>query len=186
MPLVEGSGAVVEGIARVQESAKQRVDSQLAPIDAESTTQHTAIHDHPPQTQSETIHAFPPQIQAPSFPPKLATDDTATQRTDALPPIIHASLPPPLPAASARNSTQLLLNRSLSKGNHLAIDVNRGSTSGSGLESGSTASGVVIGKDKPKEVIRIERDWSNGEEIVQFWSGWVWELEGRVCRSLRL
>ncbi|KAM0746339.1 hypothetical protein T439DRAFT_294260 [Meredithblackwellia eburnea MCA 4105] len=37
----------------------------------------------------------------------------------------------------------------------------------------------VIGKHKPREVLRIERDYSAGE-ICQFWSGWIWELEGRV------
>ncbi|GAA5860498.1 hypothetical protein JCM8547_000323 [Rhodosporidiobolus lusitaniae] len=42
-----------------------------------------------------------------------------------------------------------------------------------------TAPVGVIGKTKPREVIRIERDYSAGE-TCQFWSGWIWELEGRV------
>ncbi|GAA5910710.1 hypothetical protein JCM5296_006820 [Sporobolomyces johnsonii] len=42
-----------------------------------------------------------------------------------------------------------------------------------------TAPVGVIGKTKPREVIRIERDFSGGE-TCQFWSGWIWELEGRV------
>jgi len=37
--------------------------------------------------------------------------------------------------------------------------------------------------DKPREVIRIERDYSSGTGIAQFWAGWIWELEGRVSRS---
>ncbi|GAA6016162.1 hypothetical protein JCM10207_004467 [Rhodosporidiobolus poonsookiae] len=42
-----------------------------------------------------------------------------------------------------------------------------------------TAPVGTIGKTKPREVIRIERDYSAGE-TCQFWSGWIWELEGRV------
>ncbi|GAA5897112.1 hypothetical protein JCM6882_001795 [Rhodosporidiobolus microsporus] len=42
-----------------------------------------------------------------------------------------------------------------------------------------TAPVGVIGKTKPREVIRIERDYSAGE-TCQFWSGWIWELEGRI------
>ncbi|GAA5855321.1 hypothetical protein JCM5353_007411, partial [Sporobolomyces roseus] len=38
----------------------------------------------------------------------------------------------------------------------------------------------TIGVDKPREVIRIERDYSSGTGIAQFWAGWIWELEGRV------
>ncbi|BGP47245.1 hypothetical protein JCM10450v2_003097 [Rhodotorula kratochvilovae] len=37
----------------------------------------------------------------------------------------------------------------------------------------------VIGKTRPREVIRVERDYTAGE-TCQFWSGWIWELEGRV------
>lgn len=29
-------------------------------------------------------------------------------------------------------------------------------------------------------VVRIERDYSNGVDVCQFWPGWLWELEGRV------
>lgn len=43
---------------------------------------------------------------------------------------------------------------------------------------GTTQVGV-IGEHKPREVIRVERDYSGGE-LCQFWSGWIWELEGRV------
>ncbi|TNY17857.1 Golgin subfamily A member 7/ERF4 family-domain-containing protein [Rhodotorula diobovata] len=37
----------------------------------------------------------------------------------------------------------------------------------------------VVGKTRPREVIRVERDYSSGE-VCQLWSGWIWELEGRV------
>jgi len=37
----------------------------------------------------------------------------------------------------------------------------------------------LIKTHKPREVIRIERDYSAGE-IVQFWTGYPAELEGRV------
>ncbi|KAK4698999.1 hypothetical protein P7C70_g7268, partial [Phenoliferia sp. Uapishka_3] len=36
-----------------------------------------------------------------------------------------------------------------------------------------------VGRNKPREMVRIERDYSGGE-LCQFWSGWIWELEGRV------
>lgn len=53
----------------------------------------------------------------------------------------------------------------------------------SSLSPGDTIFGSspvgVIGRTKPREVVRIERDYSMGERC-QFWSGWVWELEGRV------
>ena len=44
---------------------------------------------------------------------------------------------------------------------------------------GSPPAGI-IGIDKPREIIRIERDYSSGTGITQFWAGWIWELEGRV------
>lgn len=37
----------------------------------------------------------------------------------------------------------------------------------------------TIGISRPREVVRVERDYTGGE-IPQFWSGWIWELEGRV------
>ena len=182
MQRAEGNGKEVERNASVQESSKQRVDIELAPSDAGSILQPTVAPALSSETRSDPNHALPDNIHSPSFHSKAATDDSAAKGIEPLPPIIPPSLPPPLPAASSRNSTQLLLSRSISKANHLAINVDGGSTSGSGLESSSTGSGIVIGRDRPKEVIRIERDWSSGEEIVQFWSGWVWELEGRVRR----
>jgi len=38
----------------------------------------------------------------------------------------------------------------------------------------------VIGIHKPREIIRVERDYSIGGEGCQFWSGWIMELEGRI------
>lgn len=40
----------------------------------------------------------------------------------------------------------------------------------------------IIGRHKPREIIRIDRDYSSGE-ICQFWSGYQFELEGRVSRE---
>jgi hypothetical protein len=37
----------------------------------------------------------------------------------------------------------------------------------------------IIGLHKPREIIRIDRDYSSGE-ICQFWSGYPVELQGRV------
>ncbi|KAH8925878.1 hypothetical protein BT69DRAFT_1279332 [Atractiella rhizophila] len=37
-----------------------------------------------------------------------------------------------------------------------------------------------IGVHKPREIIRVERDYSVGSEGCQFWSGWLSELEGRI------
>lgn len=48
---------------------------------------------------------------------------------------------------------------------------------------GSAPQGV-IGKHKPREVIRVERDYTGGE-LCQFWSGWIWELEGRVSQRAK-
>ncbi|GAA5854072.1 hypothetical protein JCM9279_004372 [Rhodotorula babjevae] len=42
-----------------------------------------------------------------------------------------------------------------------------------------TAPVGIVGKTRPREVIRVERDYSAGE-TCQMWSGWVYELEGRV------
>ena len=44
---------------------------------------------------------------------------------------------------------------------------------------GSEPTGT-IGLHHPKEIVRIERDWSAGAEVCQFYSSWVMELEGRV------
>jgi hypothetical protein len=41
----------------------------------------------------------------------------------------------------------------------------------------------IIGKHKPREIVRIDRDYSDGE-ICQFWSGYPMELEGRVSYIL--
>lgn len=59
----------------------------------------------------------------------------------------------------------------------------RSQRSSIGVESvfGSAPKGV-IGKTKPREVIRVERDYEAGE-TPQFFSGWIWELEGRVRAS---
>jgi hypothetical protein len=37
----------------------------------------------------------------------------------------------------------------------------------------------TIGVHHPKEIVRIERDWSGGD-VCQFYTSWVMELEGRV------
>ena len=56
------------------------------------------------------------------------------------------------------------------------------------MHYGSDPTGT-IGVHHPKEVVRIERDWTGpaGGGVVQFQTGWVMELEGRVsfCRDRR-
>ncbi|GAA5927421.1 ERF4 family protein [Sporobolomyces koalae] len=42
----------------------------------------------------------------------------------------------------------------------------------------------TIGQTVPREVIRIERDYSSATNTVQFFSGWIWELEGRVSPTI--
>ncbi|GAA97568.1 uncharacterized protein L969DRAFT_44063 [Mixia osmundae IAM 14324] len=42
-----------------------------------------------------------------------------------------------------------------------------------------------IGKHKPREIVRIERDYTAGE-LPQFWSGFPIELEGRVTPTAHL
>lgn len=41
---------------------------------------------------------------------------------------------------------------------------------------------TTISRQKPKAVLRIERDYTGGE-LCQFWSGFLWELEARVSPS---
>jgi hypothetical protein len=36
----------------------------------------------------------------------------------------------------------------------------------------------LVGRDRPREVVRVQRDYSAGG--VRFFDGWLWELEGRV------
>ena len=43
----------------------------------------------------------------------------------------------------------------------------------------------IIGQHKPRDIVRLDRDYSEGE-ICQFWSGYPFELEGRVRRGLCL
>lgn len=47
-----------------------------------------------------------------------------------------------------------------------------------------TAPSGIIGQHYPKEIIRVERDWSDGE-VCQFHSSYPMELEGRVSRFVR-
>jgi len=42
-----------------------------------------------------------------------------------------------------------------------------------------------IGKHKPREVLRVDRDYTGGE-LCQFWSGYPIELEGRVTPTQHL
>ncbi|KAK4055568.1 hypothetical protein OIV83_000114 [Microbotryomycetes sp. JL201] len=37
----------------------------------------------------------------------------------------------------------------------------------------------TIGRDRPRTIVRIERDYTSGE-VVQFFGGWMWEFEGRI------
>lgn len=36
-----------------------------------------------------------------------------------------------------------------------------------------------MGRKRPRAIVRVERDYTSGE-LCQFWSGWMWEFEGRV------
>jgi hypothetical protein len=38
----------------------------------------------------------------------------------------------------------------------------------------------IIGKHRPREIVRIERDYAAGETVVQYWAGSLPELDGRV------
>ena len=40
----------------------------------------------------------------------------------------------------------------------------------------------IIGVHRPREIIRLDRDYTSGE-VCQFWSGFPLELEGRVSQS---
>lgn len=49
------------------------------------------------------------------------------------------------------------------------------------MHYGSDPTGT-LGVHHPKEIVRIERDWSGpaGGQVCQFYTSWVMELEGRV------
>ncbi|KAK4683549.1 hypothetical protein P7C73_g6696, partial [Tremellales sp. Uapishka_1] len=52
-------------------------------------------------------------------------------------------------------------------------------TPGGGASYFGTSITGIIGRDLPKEMFRIERDWSGGE-VCQFYSTFPMELEGRI------
>lgn len=60
----------------------------------------------------------------------------------------------------------------------------RPSSVGASAHTGDPRRGsVAVGKGRPKTVLRIERNWSAGGStngMVQFWDGWLEELDGRV------
>lgn len=38
----------------------------------------------------------------------------------------------------------------------------------------------ILSRNKPTDILRVERDYASGEGVVQFWSGYPVELEDRV------
>lgn len=129
-----------------------------------SPSSSTASHSFPPQPRplSPTPSPNPPPAPAPLL--SLAAQSTAYDYSSTTTPLGMSAYPST--AAARRPSI-------------------RSARSSVAPESvyGTQPVGV-IGKHKPREVIRVERDYSGGE-LCQFWSGWIWELEGRVSASAR-
>ncbi|GAA5923648.1 hypothetical protein JCM3775_000460 [Rhodotorula graminis] len=139
----------------------------------------------PSPAPSSTSHAFPPLLARAQPPASASSSALAT-------PAAPASSLEPSPSTSSYQRPYLDQPPSSSTTTQHAGASNpfatlsssrrslRSQRSSVGDESVfGTAPVGVIGKTRPREVIRVERDYSAGE-TCQMWSGWIWELEGRV------
>ncbi|GAA5823469.1 hypothetical protein JCM11251_000643 [Rhodosporidiobolus azoricus] len=127
--------------------------------------------------------ASPPAMTASAASPSLARNPNSSshQPSDAhSPPVPGLSTDPVVPFSSS------LPPHSAMTGNCHVYPPTAGRSSLHSQRSSiapdsvfGTAPVGAIGKTKPREVIRIERDYSAGE-TCQFWSGWIWELDGRI------
>ena len=131
----------------------------------------------PPSPASASAYAFPPQ-------PRRTGSASSVPHISAIPTYAYNSNTPGGMTAATRSphpSTSRETLESTGRPPRITTRASQHSQRGSmaqGNGSGSAPRGV-IGKSRPKEVVRIERDYSEGE-LCQFWSGWIWELEGRV------
>ncbi|GAA5916386.1 ERF4 family protein [Sporobolomyces salmoneus] len=104
---------------------------------------------------------------------------------------------PPAPSPSALSRHTSTSSRPLSPPTHAPIastsySLQRPASLRSSVAPSSHASESVfgsppqgiIGTTVPREIVRIERDYSSGTGTTQFWAGWIWELEGRVSPTV--
>lgn len=145
--------------------------------------QGTPLHELPPSPSNSHLHAFPPQPRNGTATPS----PTLPAAASAAPFSYHSSAPLAMSAAARAPSSIASHDLPPPETNPAAfrsglnsrpsVHSHRSSVAAESIYG--TAQVGVIGKNKPREVIRIERDYSGGE-LCQFWSGWIWELEGRV------
>ncbi|GAA6042005.1 hypothetical protein JCM8097_009141 [Rhodosporidiobolus ruineniae] len=132
--------------------------------DPYSSASPSAMTPHNPASLSRNVSTSSRPYPSSSYPPASAP---ATEE-----PPLHLASSPPHPAPPTGSSTAFpgLTSRP-------SLRSQRSSVAPESVFG--TAPVGVIGKTKPREVIRVERDYSAGER-VQFWSGWIWELDGRI------
>jgi hypothetical protein len=146
----------------------------------------TSVPASPSSTYSAQLHSFPPQVRSdggassPSPAPvaSSSTPNPAYYTSTHTPGSMSAAARSSLPSASRGHIDTAAFHPGLSS--RPSIHSQRSSVAPESVYG--TAPVGVIGKHKPREVIRVERDYSGGE-LCQFWSGWIWELEGRVSEA---
>ncbi|GAA6058825.1 hypothetical protein JCM10212_002769 [Sporobolomyces blumeae] len=94
---------------------------------------------------------------------------------------VARTTPPSRPAeeAAAAGPRPVLPIPSTSLPSRYSVSSQTSSRAGGQSVFGTPPQGTV-GTSEPRELIRIERDYSAGGDACQFWAGWIWELEGRV------
>lgn len=146
----------------------------------------TGVSASPSSTYSVHLHSFPPQSRsnggasspAPAAVASSSTANPAYYTSTHSPGSMSAAARSPLPSTSRDHIDSATFHPGLSS--RPSIHSQRSSVAPESVYG--TAPVGVIGKHKPREVIRVERDYSGGE-LCQFWSGWIWELEGRVSEG---
>ncbi|KAL8290118.1 hypothetical protein RQP46_003057 [Phenoliferia psychrophenolica] len=156
--------------------ASKRFSSDDDAADADGPAAHERIHSFPPQplSASSTNRTTPPPSSASNNNPYGSTAPRTMSAAAAGGPRA-ASPPNSLHDATSELNNQGQLYPRLPQ--RTSIHSQRSSVAPESVFG--TAPLGVIGHNKPREIVRIERDYSGGE-LCQFWSGWIWELEGRV------
>ncbi|KAI5480339.1 hypothetical protein MNV49_000914 [Pseudohyphozyma bogoriensis] len=121
--------------------------------------------------------------------PSVHANDHASTSREVLDPSTEHSFPPRSSAYAPPSATSMSSAPNANIATHPNVLPSTTLTSGPSIHSHrssiapesvfGTAPVGVIGKHRPREIVRVERDYSAGE-LCQFWSGWVWELEGRI------
>lgn len=128
-----------------------------------------------------SVHSFPPQPHSASTRAPYASTNPKMMSAAASGAAGHADESPTRSSANSLHDATTELNAQgpayPTLANRTSIHSQRSSVAPESVFG--TAPTGVIGRHKPREIVRIERDYSGGE-LCQFWSGWIWELEGRV------